>query len=126
MMFFRFHPGTEPNLPKTFLNHNAVIIRGTPDEKMGMLVVGMLNELSIRRNPIRGGTMYEVSLKIANGWQQLAEGDDVFLYDRDDLDADERSAIMDALSWIITGHKGPEERELQATVASIQDAFRRS
>lgn len=126
MMFFRFHPGTAPDFPKTFLNHNAVIIRGTPDEKMGLLVVGTLNELSVRKTPGPRGIRYEVSLKIANGWQELAEGDDVFLYDRDDLDIDERSAIMDALSWIITGHKGPEDRELAATVASIQDAFRRS
>lgn len=122
MRFFRFDPLADPGITIQDYNKSVILIRhGTP---CALLVFGDLRAVKhFKRRNSKNQPAVELHFQIANSWQELAEGDEVFIYSQSALTPQERTKVMDALGWVLTGVKGPEDGEIAAAVASILDTY---
>lgn len=127
MLYFQYDPRIEPDLRgRDVLGKAVMILRWAENPDMRMLMYGKINvPIQVRKQYLSGGrTVWEVSLQVANAWQNLSPKDEVFIYDPELLSPSERSELMRALSLMLTGESGVEENDIDEAVSSILSTYR--
>lgn len=126
MHYFKYAPTSEPNLGRGLTGKSVMILRWAEDPSLRMLMYGRVGSTPqvLKMHLPLGRTGWEVNIQVANAWQSLSPGDEVFIYDPSLLSADERLELMRALSLMLTGEAGTEKNDIDLAVSSILSTYR--
>lgn len=123
MYSFRFSKDSRPSLHPRLTGQGVLILRAGQKSVGNWMTYGRLRDWKIRTNHgSYGRQFFETTFMLGTNWVELADGDDVYIYNQDKLTLDDTALLQKAISEIVMG-KAALENDVNAAVQSILGTF---